>query len=607
MGRITLISRKNKQSITGVDITSSAIKLVEMSRVGSNIKVTNLGVSYFDGGVFADGVILNKEGFKAAVQDCVQSTKLSEKNVAYALTGAGQTIVKTAIYPATHDDEVVAKAIATTSGKESSFDFKKTGETRGANTEYSVCLVKNKALNERNVFLEAAGLTPKVVSSETEAMACFVREFNIGNAHSSCFAVYSLGDSSSSLYIFVYGKLVHETTLDMSVDRLLNTVKNHFYGKEIDSLEGVIENPDYSQDYEETLLPQFVQDICNELHRELRAFQSGINAVEVEELYVTGNIKQFRNLLPRIAEDLQIKTQKLSYLDSGRLLFASSQHRDFFEQNEQMMLMPIAYGLLGLTPGVLNVMPWREAEKEQRKKSYITGAAIAGLLGAGLVYGAMTYAGTIANEHAAANDLINQHSAKIDAELAKTGELQKNRQTMLSKMKLIKDLQTDRADTVKVVNAIAQAVPQNAFLTKIEAAGDLITIEGMADNTDTIVTLMRDLKSSQSFQGIFMSKFVKRPEDAQPISPQEREARGVIPEDDYAQFTVTMRLVDESAITPTAAVPATEEIAQPQVATPIAEPVAAQQVQVTQPQVAQPAPTSDEAGKTLTGSFQGVQ
>ncbi len=189
----------------------------------------------------------------------------------------------------------------------------------------------------------------------------------------------------------------------------------------------------------------------------------------------------------------------------------------------------------------INLLPWREELREQRKKEFIT-LGIATLLLSALLSGLLwMFLNNRLHEQESANKIVTDANGKLDTELASLKDLQKHRDEIIARMKVIQDLQGKRPVSVRIFDEVPRMVPPNVYLTRFARTGDKFTIEGKADSPNDVSTLIRNLEASPWFRNVFMNSF-----QAAPPPTTTPAAGGVLPrpEQNYGQFILSLDLED---------------------------------------------------------------
>ncbi|AXI01934.1 PilN domain-containing protein [Aquirhabdus parva] len=186
----------------------------------------------------------------------------------------------------------------------------------------------------------------------------------------------------------------------------------------------------------------------------------------------------------------------------------------------------------------INLLPWREAQREQRKKEFmLTGGAIfvLALILSVLVWMVFKH---YLDEQLQANQQITTANAALDTKLKDLAQLQSRRDDIVSRMKVIQDLQGQRPVVVRIFDELPRLTPSHVYITKFARKDDKFTIEGRAQSPNDVSEFLRNLEASPWFRNAFMNSFQGAVEPATPVSG------GVVPraEDSYGQFVISVDL-----------------------------------------------------------------
>ncbi|TBU97036.1 type 4a pilus biogenesis protein PilN [Phytopseudomonas dryadis] len=148
----------------------------------------------------------------------------------------------------------------------------------------------------------------------------------------------------------------------------------------------------------------------------------------------------------------------------------------------------------------INLLPWREQLREERKQRFLV--SLAGLLvvAAGLVFlGDQYLNGAISNQQAR-NDFVRKEIAVLDARIAEISELRTRRQQLLERMKIIQDLQGNRPIIGRVFDQLVRTLPDGVYFTAVKMTGKNIAIVGAAESNNRVSNLMRNMDASDWLQ-----------------------------------------------------------------------------------------------------------
>jgi type IV pilus assembly protein PilN len=145
----------------------------------------------------------------------------------------------------------------------------------------------------------------------------------------------------------------------------------------------------------------------------------------------------------------------------------------------------------------INLLPHR-AERRKRAKRHFgvvaAGTAVVGLLVVGLIHS--YYAEQIGNQHGR-NQFLKSEIGKLDKEIAEINKLKDEIQALLARKQIIETLQTDRAQTVHLLDELVKQMPEGVFLKSIAQKGMRIQLLGYAQSNARVSTLMRNIEASK--------------------------------------------------------------------------------------------------------------
>ncbi|MEE8078680.1 MAG: pilus assembly protein PilN, partial [Pseudomonadales bacterium] len=98
----------------------------------------------------------------------------------------------------------------------------------------------------------------------------------------------------------------------------------------------------------------------------------------------------------------------------------------------------------------INLLPWRDWERERKKKEFLTNLVGVLVLGGALVGLAGWLLDSSVKNQNARNSFMQTNIAVIDARIVEINALQKEKQELLARMQVIQDLQGNRPLIVRV-------------------------------------------------------------------------------------------------------------------------------------------------------------
>lgn len=184
----------------------------------------------------------------------------------------------------------------------------------------------------------------------------------------------------------------------------------------------------------------------------------------------------------------------------------------------------------------INLLPWREEARERKNKEFITQVVLILLLSAAVALAVWYYFDNQLTEQQRANDLVSQENQRLDGVLTEIETLEQRREEIISRMKVIQDLQGTRPIPVRVWDDLARAMPEALYLTSLKREGDLITLNGRADNPNVVSNLIRNLDDSHWMAASSVRSIQKDiPDSTETLSLEQQ----------YVTFEVTTNIVSQ--------------------------------------------------------------
>lgn len=144
----------------------------------------------------------------------------------------------------------------------------------------------------------------------------------------------------------------------------------------------------------------------------------------------------------------------------------------------------------------INLLPWREAERQQRQRDFMVamaGALVAGIVVVGLVI--FAYAGRI-DHQLQRNARLTAEIAELDKSIEEIESLERQKERLLARMEIIEQLQKSRPEIVHLFDEVTRKIPEGVYLTAMKQSGAAVEITGIAQSSTRVSALMRQIDSS---------------------------------------------------------------------------------------------------------------
>jgi type IV pilus assembly protein PilN len=144
----------------------------------------------------------------------------------------------------------------------------------------------------------------------------------------------------------------------------------------------------------------------------------------------------------------------------------------------------------------INLLPHR-AERRKALQRQFMGLAAMTLILAGLIVGAVhtVFAGRIENQ-LNRNKYLETEIAVLDKQIDEIKKLREQTQALLARKRVVESLQTNRTETVRLLDQLVRQLPDGVYLKSIKQTGQMVTVIGYATSNARVSTLMRNFEAS---------------------------------------------------------------------------------------------------------------
>ena len=186
----------------------------------------------------------------------------------------------------------------------------------------------------------------------------------------------------------------------------------------------------------------------------------------------------------------------------------------------------------------INLLPHREVKRAARQRQFNL------LLGAVALFGiAIVILGYLALDarqqtQAKRNEYVKAEIAKLDKDIVEIKGLKEQTQSLLARKQAVETLQTNRSNEVHLLDQLVRLLPEGLYLKSIKQTGNTINLQGYAQSSARVSSLMRNLESSPwlespalieihaaTVQGLRANEFNLNVEQKQPQSSADAQAK----------------------------------------------------------------------------------
>ena len=159
----------------------------------------------------------------------------------------------------------------------------------------------------------------------------------------------------------------------------------------------------------------------------------------------------------------------------------------------------------------INLLPWREELREEKKKEFITLLMGILIVAAGLVFlVGRSIDADIATQNSR-NSYLTSEISKLDKQIVEINQLQKKKEELVERMNVIQSLQGDRPVIVRLFDELVRTLPDGVHYTSVSYSKNELSIKGIAKSNSRVSQLMRKLDQSSWFSGPNLSSVKANP------------------------------------------------------------------------------------------------
>ncbi|MDR1889758.1 MAG: pilus assembly protein PilM [Zoogloeaceae bacterium] len=307
------------RTLLGLDICSSAVKMVELSEAGRNgYRVERYVIETLPKDAVVDGIIANVDAVQSGVRSAWKRMSTSVRTVAMALPAAAVISKKIIVQSGLREDELDAFVEAEAGQHvpfaidEINLDYQVMGPAASSPGELEVLLVASKKdrVDDRLAIAEAVGL--KVVVMDVESYAA-LSAFELVSGQlpridaTPVVALLDIGTSAMRLTVLRDDTPVYVKEQAFGGSVLTQDIVRR-YGMSYGEAETAKRSGNLPDDYETELLPQFSDNLALEVARALQFFFTSTQFNKVDHIVLAGGCAAIRGIDKLVAARTQVNT-----------------------------------------------------------------------------------------------------------------------------------------------------------------------------------------------------------------------------------------------------------------------------------------------------------
>lgn len=312
-----LFGKGKNTPLLGVDISSTTVKLLELSYSGEQFRVESYAVTSLPEDAVVEKVVSNVDEVAIALRNLHAQARTKNKLVVAAVAGSS-VITKVLSMPAGLKDDDLETQLTLEADQyipypldEVAIDFEVVGPTSGRDDMVDVLLAacRRETIDARVEALEMAGLTPKVMDVEAYAME---RAYRLVKTQAdlddrATVAIVDIGATMTTLSVLHRGKTVYTREQLFGGKQLTNEIMRR-YGLPLEEAGLAKKQGGLPDEYESDVLEPFKEAVIQQVSRSLQFFFSSSEFNGVDCVFLAGGVAAMDGLPELVAERLATPT-----------------------------------------------------------------------------------------------------------------------------------------------------------------------------------------------------------------------------------------------------------------------------------------------------------
>jgi len=300
-------------ALIGVDISSTAVKLVELAEAGKDAyRLERYTIEPLPREAITDGNIVNLDQVSDCLRRAWKRLGSRNKNVALALPAA-MVITKKIIVPAAQKEDDLELTVEAEANQyipfaldEVNLDFQIVGPAPNSTDEVEVLIAasRKEKVEDRVAVAESAGLKPLVMDVEsyaTQAAFELIAPTLLANGRDQNIALVDIGAHATHLYVLRNSQFLFSRDQATGGNQLTHDIQRAF-NLSPEEAEAAKRNQGLPENYDTDVLQPFMETLALEVTRALQFFFTSTSYSQVDQIILAGGC----SLLPGL-DDLVAK------------------------------------------------------------------------------------------------------------------------------------------------------------------------------------------------------------------------------------------------------------------------------------------------------------
>ncbi len=304
--------------MVGIDISATAIKLLELSKSGGRYRVESYAVEPVPANSVVDKNITDMDAVGEAVGRAVKRSGTKLKTAAAAVSGAS-VITKVITMPADLSEQDLESQIELEADQyipfpleEVAMDFEVIGPNEDNPDRVDVLLAASRSENVelRQATLEVGGLEAKVIDVEAFALentVAMLAADQLGGADEQIIAVADIGSSVTTFSVLENLKIIYSREQQFGGAQLTEEIQRR-YGLSYEEAGLAKKQGGLPDNYGPEVLEPFKESIAQQISRAQQFFYSSSSITNIDHLILAGGCSSTEGIAELVESKIGIPT-----------------------------------------------------------------------------------------------------------------------------------------------------------------------------------------------------------------------------------------------------------------------------------------------------------
>ena len=156
----------------------------------------------------------------------------------------------------------------------------------------------------------------------------------------------------------------------------------------------------------------------------------------------------------------------------------------------------------------INLLPWRESQREEHRRRFISLVALGMLVAVGIQWGVGKFFEYQQDQQQDRLDYLTHYIAELDQRIEAMKIAEQEHSKILERLKVVEGLQNGRNKTTEFMNLMPAVIPEGVYVDKIKMNDLEIEISGISDSTPKLATMLDNMERSAKLNDVEMHSIV---------------------------------------------------------------------------------------------------